>query len=368
MIFFYFFLLVAIVLMKFFKYTTITKKLNSIVENQDLSLFVSAFPMVSFLIPAWNEGFRVDHCLSSIKALRYPNKQVVVRAGGNDFTYEIAKKHQSDTVIVTRQNPGEGKQVALQKCFELSGGSIIFLTDADCVLDDQSFEKVIRPILDNQEDVTTGSWKPLQKQEKNTFIFWLWLQQIFYEVIAPKYVRSLIGRNAAIKRDVLNQIGQFTMPALIGTDLVLSSHLLQKGYRIRFIHDSRMETQYNSSLRAYIHQASRWIRNAILLDNQNIRIWEYWNRFRSVPVAVFMLFAPLLSLLFNSIDLFILWLLLYFYFLLDQIIVLIIARRRDVTILEFPEILIIFPFLFIDWINRFISIIDIIMPDRRWKW
>jgi cellulose synthase/poly-beta-1,6-N-acetylglucosamine synthase-like glycosyltransferase len=91
-------------------------------------------PRVSFLVPAWNEAQHIQACLGSILALRYPEKELVVCAGGEDGSYTLAKRFEGPEVIVLKQQPGEGKQCALRRCFANSTGEIIFLTDADCLV------------------------------------------------------------------------------------------------------------------------------------------------------------------------------------------------------------------------------------------
>ena len=54
-------------------------------KDSELDQVVSADrPRVSILIPAWNEAKHICACLESVLALEYPNKEVVVCAGGAD--------------------------------------------------------------------------------------------------------------------------------------------------------------------------------------------------------------------------------------------------------------------------------------------
>lgn len=49
-----------------------------------------ALPKVSFLVPAWNESKNIVPFISSYTNLKYPNKELVLCAGGQDDTYAQA--------------------------------------------------------------------------------------------------------------------------------------------------------------------------------------------------------------------------------------------------------------------------------------
>ena len=49
-------------------------------------------PLVSVLVAAWNESEHIDRHIQSFLALRYPHKELVLCAGGNDDTYERAAR------------------------------------------------------------------------------------------------------------------------------------------------------------------------------------------------------------------------------------------------------------------------------------
>jgi len=62
---------------------------------------------------------------------------------GEDGTFKLASRHVGPQVKVLRQAPGEGKQRALARAFDETRGEVIFFTDADCLLADETFERTI---------------------------------------------------------------------------------------------------------------------------------------------------------------------------------------------------------------------------------
>jgi cellulose synthase/poly-beta-1,6-N-acetylglucosamine synthase-like glycosyltransferase len=263
-------------------------------------------PKVSFLIPAWNEAGRIRPCLESIHALRYPNKEIVVCAGGKDDSYEIARQIVTTDGVTLEQYEGEGKQKALRRCFEKSTGEIIFLTDADCLLDDKCVEGTLHPILIGGEQVVTGCWQPFEKSEKNAFVRYQWANHLRYQSGLEKWVKNLDGRNCALTRTVLIKTGALQKEAPIGTDYVLSREVKKHGYRIRAVTESRVHTEYPLSMKDYLRQGSRWFRNR-LVHGVRYQEWKDVSACLWSGMSSFFLLTGFLSFVLRQISVGILW-------------------------------------------------------------
>lgn len=221
-------------------------------------------PLVSVLVAAWNEAEMIESHIESFLALRYPHKELVLCAGGRDGTYELAQQYAGEGVTVLEQQPGEGKQRALRRCLAEVSGEIVYLIDADCLLDDQSFERVLAALVDSDEEAATGRFAPLRRQRDNPFVLMQWYVDNFGRARVPDYIEGLIGRNAAVRRPTLERSGGFSPDVYTGTDYFLARQLLADGVRIRYVTDSSVETEFATSARAYLRQQSRWLRNILL--------------------------------------------------------------------------------------------------------
>jgi cellulose synthase/poly-beta-1,6-N-acetylglucosamine synthase-like glycosyltransferase len=204
-------------------------------------------PKVSMLVAAWNEADMIREHIESFLRVRYPNKELILCAGGQDGTYEIALQYAGGQVVVLEQRAGEGKQCALQRCFERATGEMVFLTDADCLLDDESFTRTIAPLLGDSECVTTGMSRPLQGQQDRPFVIYQWCVDTYAAAKHGKYVSGIKGTNCAIRREALEAIGGFQIEAHTGTDYHLSKRLLSAGYKIRYVPNSINETEYSQT-------------------------------------------------------------------------------------------------------------------------
>mgnify|MGYP005841100079 CR=1 FL=1 len=221
-------------------------------------------PLVSVLVPAWNEADNLPAHIAAFESLTYPAKELILCAGGADGSYDIACQRANERIQVLQQAAGEGKQSALRRSLQLARGDVIFLTDADCLLTEISFNCTLAPIINECDVVTTGGYAPLPAQRGNAFVRTQWYIDVYTRAGSPDYVEGLIGRNAAVTRAALLDVGAFDEPVPIGTDYFLARKLVQAGRRVRFVHASRVETEFKTTIAGYLRQQSRWLRNILL--------------------------------------------------------------------------------------------------------
>jgi len=242
-------------------------------RGESESIQLHSTPPVSILVAAWNEADIIREHVESFLALQYPRKQLIICAGGSDDTYPITQEYAGDQVIVIQQQSGEGKQRALRRCLEYATGDVIFLTDADCLLDDESFERTIAPVVQGEEEVATGWVRPLDTQLADSFVAYRWAEQQYWIARSPRYLEGLEGRNAALDRRTLEEVGSFDMDVATGTDYFLANLLIASGRRIRCVPASLIRTVYPIRLCDYFMQKSRWVRNNVL-HAARFHIWR----------------------------------------------------------------------------------------------
>lgn len=224
---------------------------------------VKALPSISVLLPAWNDAAMIGRCLESLLAIDRPDLEIIVCAGGEDDTLDVARRYENDRVIVLEQQPGEGKQGALRRCFARSRGDIIYLTDADCVVPAGVFAAVIGPVADGEVPAATGTSRPLAEQHTEPFALFQWSILEAVEQNRTAESSGLLGRNCAVRRAAIIEAGSFAEPVPIGTDYHLAKALLARGQQIRFV-PAAVETTYPTSPLAFLRQQSRWLRNIFL--------------------------------------------------------------------------------------------------------
>jgi glycosyltransferase involved in cell wall biosynthesis len=242
---------------------------------------VDSDDLVSVLVPAWNEAETIKRSIQAFQDLAYPHREMLVCAGGDDETYEraVVAAEGDDRVRVIEQNEAMNKQAALNACLVDASGDILYLVDGDCVLEDETWNAAVRPIIDGEETVVTGTSRPLDEQWGQLLPTYQHVKEEYERARRPQYVRGLLGRNAVVAREAMADLGKFDESIPAGTDYNLAKRLLAAGHEIRFVPNSRMQSEYATSVRGYFDQQSRWLRNVLFLG------WE-WEEYKEAQTTV----------------------------------------------------------------------------------
>lgn len=240
-----------------------------------------ATPKVSALVAAWNEAEHVESHIRSFLDLVYPNKELVICAGGPDGTFALAERWAGPRVTVLEQQPGEGKQAALRRCLARSNGAIVYLTDADCLFSEEAFLRLIEPIVQGQARVATGVSTPKADQLSIPLVQYQWLGDLVWFSQMTQTVDGVLGRNCALVRNVLDDIGGFDAEVRTGTDYFMSRLLVKAGYDIQAVPESRIATEFPDSPRGYLRMLRRWRKNLLVHGPP----FGYWKDVKGVLAA-----------------------------------------------------------------------------------
>lgn len=101
-------------------------------------------PLVSVIVPVFNEEKYLDACLSSLFDQTYPRFEIiVVDDGSDDASTQIAKNY--PVRILTQKHSGPGS--ARNKGAQNAKGEILIFSDADMKYDKNYMTKLIEPIV-----------------------------------------------------------------------------------------------------------------------------------------------------------------------------------------------------------------------------
>lgn len=251
---------------------------------------------VSVLLPAWNEGPIVERAIEAFQGLSYPNRELLVCAGGSDGTYERAlRAADAERTRVVEQTSDMNKQAALNACLEEARGDVLYLVDGDCVLDDETWNAALRPVVEGDETVVAGTSRPLDEQWGRLLPTYQHVKEEYERARRPRYVRGLLGRNAVVSRAAMDELGAFDESIRAGTDYNLAKRLLDAGHEIRFVPNSRVRTRYPTSVGTYFAQQSRWLRNVFFLGRRWGEAAEARTTLVTCTVGAGMLLVPLVG-------------------------------------------------------------------------
>lgn len=324
-------------------------------------------PRVSILVAAWNEAENIEQHIHSYMSLRYPHKELILCAGGEDSTFPLAQRSAGHGVVVLKQLPDEGKQSALQRCFSASTGTIIYFTDADCRLDNKSFELVVYQIVAKGEEAVTGSSRPSRRQSSNPFIISQASTQIYSAMHSLTYAPGLLGRNCAINRKLLERSHGLEVPVLSGTDYVLAQMINQTGARIRQVPNSCVVTEYPAYVSEYVQQQRRWLNNVAHYGNRFSARNEIISIYSAYLTGIGMLSLPFIWSISSRLRM-VVWLLLFWHACISRIRYLYFTSTLLGISINLQSVLFQPIFLLLDFTIWARSLVDYLVPDRRQVW
>ena len=116
-------------------------------------------PLLSIIIPAYNEEKTIETVLKAVHAAKLGTIEViVVDDGSKDTTRAILKRIEKKYIskLIFREKNG-GKGAALRDGIAEATGTFVVIQDADLEYDPLDLHKVIQPLLDGKADVVYGS-------------------------------------------------------------------------------------------------------------------------------------------------------------------------------------------------------------------
>ena len=119
-------------------------------------------PLLTVIIPAFNEGAMVAHTIDSVAAADYPRDRLeifVVDDGSRDDTWEhierAAQRH-PDIVTTLRFPQNRGKRAALAAGFRRARGKIVVTIDSDCAIESTALLAIAGPFREDKVGAVAG--------------------------------------------------------------------------------------------------------------------------------------------------------------------------------------------------------------------
>ena len=173
-----------------------------------VNLFFQVEPMISFVIPAFNEENYIADCITSITKdafdgnIYIPHEIIVVDNNSTDHTAEVAREYGA-TVI---QEPHKGTSWARQAGLEASKYDLVAFIDADCKLPSGWFNIAYETLM--QDNVVAASGPHVFHEldlNKRILVFIFYCFAKILHVACP----TINGANFIVRKQSLLKVGGF---------------------------------------------------------------------------------------------------------------------------------------------------------------
>jgi glycosyltransferase involved in cell wall biosynthesis len=133
-----------------------------------------AEPLLSVVIPAFNEVATIDRIVAAVRAVGIDTEVIVVDDHSTDGTRDRLKElaAQNDPRLrIFYHARNQGKGAALRTGFAAATGKFVVVQDADLEYDPRELPRLLKPLIEGQADVVFGS-RLIGSEDHRVLYFW----------------------------------------------------------------------------------------------------------------------------------------------------------------------------------------------------
>lgn len=263
----------------------------------------SKSPLVSILVPAYNEQSVISRTITSLLATKYQHKEIIViDDGSTDLTRFVAQGYEAQGVRVVTK-PNGGKASALNYGLLFAKGEIVITIDADSMVTRDSIDKIVQVMESDPNNVAVaGNIKVLNSKSLLTKI-----QELEYIMAINTGRRAFAlfgavmvipGAFGAFKKQAVQEVGGYDTDT-VTEDFDITIKLLKTRGAVSSSSSAHAYTEVPSSWKALYKQRVRWGTGNIqtLLKHRDVFGNNRYGALHSFvyPIMIFSLFNPLVS-------------------------------------------------------------------------
>jgi cellulose synthase/poly-beta-1,6-N-acetylglucosamine synthase-like glycosyltransferase len=260
----------------------------------DGTIFTTA-PLVSVIVPAYNEQVVIGNCLRSIARSDYPSFEIIcVDDGSTDGTFDELCRLAAElpgVTVLRQQNAGKG--AALNTGITAAHGEVLLLGDADGVFRTETITEMVRGFEDATVGGVCGDDRPVNLDRVQTrflaLIGHVGTGLLRRALSTLRCLPVVSGNTGAFRREVLDRTGLLRTDTL-GEDLELTWRVYRAGFRVTFAPRALVRAESPSTVSGLWRQRVRWARGLL----QAMRLHgDMIGNLRHGPFGVYLVFNTL---------------------------------------------------------------------------
>jgi biofilm PGA synthesis N-glycosyltransferase PgaC len=224
-------------------------------------------PLVSVIVPGYNESKVVGNCVESILASEYPNFEIIlVDDGSTDDTLSVMHSFAIDPRVQVIGKPNGGKASALNAGIAAARGEILFFVDADGLFTPRAIREMLNGFTSDKIGAVCGNDAPVNLDRIQTRLACIQTH------VGTGFVRRALalvnclpivsGNIGAFRRNVIEKTGPF-LEGFIGEDLELTWRVHKAGFRVNFAPRAVVLAEVPSTVKDLWKQRVRWARGLL---------------------------------------------------------------------------------------------------------
>ena len=194
----------------------------------------SETPVLSVVVPCFNERATVREILSRVLAVPVSKEIIVVDDGSTDGSAAIVEElaAREPAVRLIRLDHNQGKGAALRHGFAEARGEIVIVQDADLEYDPREYPRILQPILEGDADVVYGS--RFEGYPRRVMFYWhtvanrflTWLSNLTTNL----NLTDMVTGYKAFRREIIQSIRLHSNR--FGVEPEITAKIARRGYRI----------------------------------------------------------------------------------------------------------------------------------------
>lgn len=210
-------------------------------------------PLISIIVPSYNEEKNISRCLDSIFGQTYKNFEIIcVDDNSTDSTFAIIEEYaKKDSRVKPFKNPSKGVSSARNFGIENANGDYIGFVDSDDFIQPQMYEFLLRATLENNCPIAVCRYEKTSEFNKKTFEYNC--RECFSEEFISFNDMNFVANNELtltsacmklVSRELIFKSEKF-LKYKIGEDTIFCADLWTKADRI-FLVDSPLYCYYTN--------------------------------------------------------------------------------------------------------------------------
>ena len=225
-------------------------------------------PLVSIIVPAYNEEVNAVRSLQNLLRQDYPNFNVVfIDDGSKDSTYEkVRDAFEGHPKVQVFTKPNGGKASALNYGIAQTDAPYVVCIDADTQLKPDAVRLLMQHFsqpTENDKPIGAVAGNVKVGNARNVLTRWQDIEYITsqnFDRLAFAYINAITvvpGAIGAFSKKAIEEAGGFTIDTL-AEDCDLTIRILRAGYRIENENRAVALTEAPEALNQFLKQRTRW--------------------------------------------------------------------------------------------------------------